>query len=175
MKILQEWSDEKLKGLDAFRKWCLDQQELFPSPTEMSKFQKKFCKTAKKCEFESGFPDERVNDAYASPDVDETLTNFQWGAIDLDAIRDFMYEKVGWEAQKVDDVLIPVMKEMRKRSTGGGQQTLDKYFTEVGSTHGNKRIQNVLESMGSQKGKGKRKEVSQKGNIVKGKKARTQT
>ncbi|KAJ3006248.1 DNA repair protein rad2 [Thoreauomyces humboldtii] len=105
----------------------------------------------------ASFPDPRVWDAYYNPQVDTTVTPFTWGEPDVDALRDFMEEKTKgqWNQQKVDAILIPVMRERARRAKeaeeGRGvatvQTSLDKFFKVDGSNvkaHDSKRVRAIV-------------------------------
>ena len=151
MEIIHEWPGETLEGLSEFRNWCLNEQELVPKSEERTAFQSKFVTSAKKIDFPHLFPDQKVYDCYIHPEVDETQTHFEWGQIDLDLVRDFLDDRIGWDRKKVDFVLLPVIKEIGKRKNEGRvvQRTIDDYFPiENKQQHKNKRIRNVLDNWG---------------------------
>lgn len=95
------------------------------------------------------FPDPRIYESYISPMINPDLTSFEWGVPDLKEIREFLNEKLGWSEEKVDQVLIPVLKEMNRRQTEGTQMTIDKFFPVMQGremTHRSNRIQKVVNS-----------------------------
>ena len=82
--------------------------------------------------------------------MDPSLQPFVFGDPDLDRLRSFMSFKAGWRVDKVDQVLIPVIKEMRKRAQEGTQTRIEHFFSPSGkgSRHSvgmaSKRVQNVV-------------------------------
>lgn len=59
---------------------------------------------------DDNFPSTEVKNAYLYPEVDEDETQFVWGTPDLDMLRDYLLLHVGWNKQKVDEILIPLMR-----------------------------------------------------------------
>ncbi|KAI9504247.1 PIN domain-like protein, partial [Coemansia spiralis] len=58
------------------------------------------------------FPDSRVAHAYFHPQVDRSDANFVWGFPNLDLLRQFLGEKLGWSAEKTDETLVPLARKM---------------------------------------------------------------
>jgi SPX domain protein involved in polyphosphate accumulation len=79
-----------------------------------------------------------------NPTVDKEPTSFRWKPIDLDRLRHFMQTKIGWDKEKVDGFVLPVIKEMN-RVQGLRQTTLDNFITETRTIkHKSARIQRLL-------------------------------
>ncbi len=80
------------------------------------------------------------------PVVDESLLQPKWGLPDLDAIRDFLGVRLGWESSRLDEILVPVLKEMNGRSMI--QTTLDSVFSVANPSKANlfksQRLQRVV-------------------------------
>jgi DNA excision repair protein ERCC-5 len=99
------------------------------------------------------FPDPQVYDGYFHPTVDTNTTPFTFGSPQLDALRKFMAGIAGWSFFKTDQVLIPVIKELHKRSVEGSQTRLDQFFSVVDKTSkkdlgiSSKRVQKVLQDL----------------------------
>ncbi|KAG7193142.1 DNA repair protein rad2 [Scheffersomyces spartinae] len=72
------------------------------------------------------FPDSAISNAYKHPEVDHDDTQFKWGIPDLDQVRSFLMYNVKWSQQKVDDVMVPLIRDMNKRRTM--QTTLEEFF-----------------------------------------------
>jgi DNA excision repair protein ERCC-5 len=66
-------------------------------------------------EMPEDFPNPHVREAYLSPHVDSSTQEFEWGMPDLDGLRRFLYSMLGWDEKKVDDLVIPVIKEINSR------------------------------------------------------------
>lgn len=175
MEILAEFDN----GLEAFRDWWEAVQLKIKTPTDdtpeeqQSDFKKKFRKNARKIFLPANFPDSEVADAYMHPEVDQDPTDFEWGIPDLDSIRSFMDQLVGWDEHRTDQVLVPVIKSMNARVQGMKQKTMGDYFlfsksSSSGETVGesapgsgvgkSSRLKKALEKMGA---KQKRKQSSQ--------------
>ncbi|KAI3963309.1 hypothetical protein MKW98_022731 [Papaver atlanticum] len=74
----------------------------------------------------ASFPSETVISAYVSPQVDKSTEPFSWGKPDLFVLRKLCWEKLGWNNQKADDLLVPVLKEYNKHET---QLRLEAFYT----------------------------------------------
>ncbi|AGO13280.1 AaceriAFR133Cp [[Ashbya] aceris (nom. inval.)] len=74
------------------------------------------------------FPSAAVNDAYLNPQVDHDTTKFVWGLPELDSLRTFLGNTLGWPTEKADEVLIPLIRELNKRRSKGTQSTLVEFF-----------------------------------------------
>ncbi|KAK1267812.1 DNA repair protein UVH3 [Acorus gramineus] len=74
----------------------------------------------------STFPSESVISAYISPQVDESTEPFSWGKPDLHILRKLCWERFGWNNQKVDELLLPVLREYNKHET---QLRLEAFYT----------------------------------------------
>ena len=72
------------------------------------------------------FPSPTVLHAYSNPVVDSSKETFTWTEVpDIDALRRFCLEKMGWERSETDRAILPVVDEMRK---GVRQKRLDGSF-----------------------------------------------
>ncbi|KAG1427105.1 hypothetical protein G6F57_023274 [Rhizopus arrhizus] len=68
-------------------------------------------------------------------------------------------EAFGWPEEKADQVLLPVLQEMNKRTAVGEQSTINSFFSPTtgpvkditGSKHSSKRVQNIVEKWRKQK------------------------
>ena len=49
-----------------------------------------------------------------NPMVEDNLTEFKWSVPNLEGIRSFAYQILGWYEQKVDDLLIPLTKQLHQ-------------------------------------------------------------
>lgn len=118
-------------GLERFRDWWKYAQA---HPSEATKlpakdFKRKFQKAqGKKLFLPPGFPSPAVKDAYLTPRVDRSTEPFQWGVADLNRLRNFLMETIGWSQERVDEVLVPVIRDMNKRATEGTQANITRYF-----------------------------------------------
>ncbi|KAF2814895.1 PIN domain-like protein [Mytilinidion resinicola] len=100
-----------------------------------------------------GFPDPRVAEAYFKPAVDDDPQAFQWGVPDLDALRSFLSSQIGWSAERTDEVLVPVIRDMNRREKEGTQANITRFFEgSVGAGAFAPRVRDGPAGRGSGKG-----------------------
>lgn len=75
------------------------------------------------------FPDSVVFDAYKNPEVDHSKDAFKWGTPDLDQIRSFLMLNVGWSQGRVDEVMVPLIRDLNRKLREGTQSTIGEFFT----------------------------------------------
>ncbi|AEO53913.1 hypothetical protein MYCTH_2295852 [Thermothelomyces thermophilus ATCC 42464] len=130
LEILSEFPGRD--GLAEFRDWWQDVQN-HGRPKEAdadSPFRRKFRKAhATKLFLPVGFPNPAVFDAYLHPEVDSNTEPFQWGVPDLDGLRRFLMETIGWSQERTDEVLVPVIRDMNKRDVEGTQSNITRFFS----------------------------------------------
>ncbi|KAH9903065.1 hypothetical protein C8Q73DRAFT_672835 [Cubamyces lactineus] len=115
MELLNEFPGQD--GLHKFRAWWQKVQSGRDRPEESSTpFRKRFKKKFKELYLPGDWPNPAVRDAYYHPTVDESREPFKWGMPDLDALRSFFNTELGWDQTKVDDLLLPIIRKMNKRS-----------------------------------------------------------
>ncbi|KAL9110526.1 MAG: hypothetical protein Q9227_004884 [Pyrenula ochraceoflavens] len=121
-------------SLEDFAEWwnaahLTDPKEIKSDP-ELSSMRKKFFrKHATKLFLPNNFPSLAVEDAYLHPEVDSDPTGFQWGIPDLDQLRGFLMSTIGWGPERMDEILVPVIKDMSKREREGTQSNLTRFFS----------------------------------------------
>jgi DNA excision repair protein ERCC-5 len=132
------------------------------------------------------FPDPVVAEAYKSPLVDDDEAMFQWGIPDLDGLRDLLRGSLGWGQGEVDNVLLPIIRQMSRESVQGTQTTLDGFFdASVGTRvfqppmrtnlHKSARLRKVVSRLTGQateadtKGDKKKKTTKRKAGVAKNK------
>lgn len=76
----------------------------------------------------SQFPDKVVYEAYMTPEVDSSNEEIKWGIPDLDQIRSFLMYNVGWSQAKVDEVMVPLVRDMNRKLREGTQSTIGEFF-----------------------------------------------
>lgn len=121
----------EFQNLPGFREWWDGVQggSIPKDADKDSQFRRRFRRTqATKLFLPPGFPDPRVKEAYLKPEVDSDPMPFQWGVPDLDALRSFLSSQIGWSAERTDEVLVPVIKDMAKREREGTQSNLTRFF-----------------------------------------------
>ncbi|KAL2136289.1 hypothetical protein VTI74DRAFT_4524 [Chaetomium olivicolor] len=129
LEILSEFPGKD--GLTEFKEWWQDVQNR-GRPKEAdadSPFRRKFRKShATKLFLPVGFPNPAVYEAYLHPEVDSSPEPFQWGVPDLDGLRQFLMNTIGWSQERTDEVLVPVIRDMNKRDVEGTQSNITRYF-----------------------------------------------
>jgi DNA excision repair protein ERCC-5 len=126
LEILSEFQD-----LESFRTWWDGVQSGTIKKEDDAKkpFRKRFRKNqATKLFLPPSFPDPRVAEAYLHPEVDSDPEPFQWGVPDLAALRSFLSSQIGWSAERTDEVLVPVIKDMNRREKEGTQANITRFF-----------------------------------------------
>ncbi|KAL4258482.1 XPG/RAD2 endonuclease family protein [Pleurotus pulmonarius] len=156
MELLKEFPGED--GLHKFKNWWLKVQNGKDKPEDnKSAFRKRFKKKFKKLYLPQDWPNSAVRDAYYHPTVDESDEPFKWGLPDLDGLRMFLLEELGWRQVKVDELLLPIIQKVGKRVQAAAlnkQATLNEYFDlSVGqgtyaprkrTAYASKRLQKVV-------------------------------
>ncbi|RUS22293.1 hypothetical protein BC937DRAFT_89766 [Endogone sp. FLAS-F59071] len=173
LEILNEFG-QGLDGLKNFKEWWEGALNGFIEP-ENSLFKKKFRKAHQNdVTLADDFPNPLIREAYFHPTVDSSETQFQWGFPDLDSLRE--YEKpnahhawwylmvtLAWQQVKVDEVLLPVIKQLNAQKLDGVQKTIDSFFDHTASmetytplkgnrAHKSKRVQNIVNQWKTKKG-----------------------
>ena len=128
LEILTDFND-----LQDFKLWCEKIQLGRTNELEgqmHTPFRRKFRNAALKRVFlPAGFPDARVDAAYLKPEVDSDPAEFQWGVPDLDKLRSFLMATIGWSNERVDEVLVPVIRDMNRREVEGTQANITRFFS----------------------------------------------
>lgn len=63
--------------------------------------------------------------------MDSSTEPFKWGLPDLDALRDFLHQQLGWNQSKSTELLLPIVQRMTKRGTDSNankQSTLNSFM-----------------------------------------------
>ncbi|APA15890.1 hypothetical protein sscle_15g106600 [Sclerotinia sclerotiorum 1980 UF-70] len=130
VEILSEFPSQT--GLQEFKEWWSSVQNPLTTPplaSEPTLFRKKFRRSqATKLFLPPGFPSAAVTEAYLKPDVDSTTDAFQWGVPDLEQLREFLMSTVGWSQERVDEILVPVIRDMNRRELEGTQSNITRFF-----------------------------------------------
>ncbi|XP_075748554.1 rad2 superfamily protein mus201 [Rhipicephalus microplus] len=107
MEVLSEFKGgDAVSLLDEFRTWLEKAKEEKVQPGSKTRSH------LVRLSLEPGFPSSRVAQAYLEPTVDDSRETFSWGTPDLDALRTYPFKKLGWSQEKLDDLLLPVLKRM---------------------------------------------------------------
>lgn len=124
-------------SLSSFREWWEDAQR---KPIEelgnLTSFKRRLIRNfSSKLFLPANFPDYAVCDAYLHPSVDTDTTKFTWGAPDLDTLRKFLNQTAGWDEQKVNETIVPVVQETKRREllrrSAGTQTSLDNFYNRT--------------------------------------------
>ncbi|THV07342.1 PIN domain-like protein [Dendrothele bispora CBS 962.96] len=163
MELLKEFPGDN--GLHKFKDWWQKVQTGKDKEDDnTSAFRKSFKKKFKDLYLPPEWPNPAVRDAYYHPTVDESEEPFKWGLPDLDALREFLREELGWQQSKVDDLLSPIIRKMGKRkqtSTANKQGNLNDFFDVSGGSgtyaprkrqaYASKRLQHVVSEFRKEK------------------------
>ncbi|EGO51432.1 hypothetical protein NEUTE1DRAFT_70166 [Neurospora tetrasperma FGSC 2508] len=133
VEILSEFPPEPtpISSLTTFKEWWTKiQSSPQPDPALLSTpFRRKFRKAqATKLFLPVGFPNPAVFDAYLHPEVDSTPEPFQWGVPDLEGLRQYLMQTIGWSQERTDEVLVPVIRDLNKREREGTQSNITRFF-----------------------------------------------
>ncbi|XP_014342998.1 DNA excision repair protein ERCC-5 [Latimeria chalumnae] len=123
MEILNEFPGPGMEPLHKFVNWWTETQKnkkMRPNPND-TKVKKKLWEL----QLYPGFPNPAVAEAYLKPTVDDSKGAFSWGQPDLEQIREFCGSRFGWSRTKLDEVLLPVMKQLNTQQT---QLRIDSFF-----------------------------------------------
>ncbi|KAF8535256.1 hypothetical protein BDD12DRAFT_983401 [Trichophaea hybrida] len=130
IELLAEFANN---GLTGFKDWWTRVQQGIDAPNESStRFKKRFKRlNVTKIFLPPSFPDPRVEDAYIHPEVDSDPSAFEWGVPDLEGLRTFLMNTLGWSKEKTDEILLPVVKDMNRKMTEGTQVNITNFFGGV--------------------------------------------
>ncbi|CAN8021316.1 unnamed protein product [Ixodes persulcatus] len=137
MEVLSEFSGEDaLQLLQNFRTWLerAKCEKVHPGSRTRSHLVR--------LTVEPGFPSAPVVRAYLEPSVDASKETFSWGTPNLDELRSyplpclsaarsrmalftFGQRKLGWQREKLDDLLLPVLRRMGEKQS---QTRMDQYL-----------------------------------------------
>lgn len=154
VELMSEFDD-----LNSFKQWWSEVQmgQRSKQDDAGSAFKKKFRRNASKLFLPPGFPDPRVDEAYLHPEVDNSPEQFVWGVPDLNALRKFLMDTIGWSSERTDEILVPVIRDMNRRGTEGTQSNITAFFGgAVGAgafaprrrQEGSKRLESALHRIG---------------------------
>lgn len=137
MEILQSFAIEDGKvgvrdGLQRFREWLdgledplADEGESATFLSKVQLFHKKHKSARTRWIAPADFPSNAILDGYMKPAVDGSTGNFTWGKPDIDGLRQFCANSIGWESEETDRVVQPVLKILESGST---QTRIESYF-----------------------------------------------
>ncbi|PPQ99161.1 hypothetical protein CVT24_009350 [Panaeolus cyanescens] len=164
MELLKEFPGRD--GLFRFRDWWLAVQSGKDNDHGQSTFRRRFKKRFKDLYLTSDWPNTAVRDAYYHPTVDSSEEPFKWGLPDLDGLHQFLHQELGWQQDKVDELLLPIIQKMNKRreaAAANQQGVLNEFLDISGSgTHAprqrqayaSKRLQQVISDFRKRQNRG---------------------
>lgn len=119
LKRFKSWFDEHARGVVL-------------SNSSPSKLEKNLLNRIKsgKLFLPDNFPDQIVFQAYTHPEVDRDKSEFKWGVPNLDQIRSFLMYNVGWTQSQVDEVMLPLIRDMNRKRAEGTQSTVGDFFPQ---------------------------------------------
>lgn len=157
MELMSEFPGSN--GLVEFRNWWLRVQKGRDTAVDnLTAFKRKFKKSKKELYVDEAWPNPEVAKAYLHPTVDDSDESFAWGIPDLDAMRDYLKDHLGWGQAKTDELMLPIIRRMTGRAAGSAvnQATISNFFDVSGGTgrfapmankgYQSKRLQNVVKA-----------------------------
>ena len=123
MEVLAEFPGDGLGPLEDFKVWSERVAPEIGMPVGNKTREK-----LRKLKLPPSFPSQAVVSAYLRPSVDESRESFTWAVPNLVAVRDFARERFGWDRDKIDRLLTPVVRALDSRRDSR-QATLETYFT----------------------------------------------
>jgi DNA excision repair protein ERCC-5 len=128
--------DDGLGGLRRFAAWATGvDEELFAlaggggaaaASAAEAEFRRRHRAVRRSWALPPGFPSAEVAAAYARPRVDASRARLGWGRPDLELLRVFCAERLGWPAARADELLLPVAAAFDARQS---QATLDSFLS----------------------------------------------
>ncbi|GLI68761.1 hypothetical protein VaNZ11_013252, partial [Volvox africanus] len=91
----------------------------------------------------ASFPSSSVLEAYLQPRLDPNKTRFSFGRPDIQLLRQFCSDKFGWTSDKVDELLVPVLKEYDNRQAQLRMEQFLSFSTRFAKIR-SKRLQNAV-------------------------------
>ena len=85
----------------------------------------------------TSFPDPHVAHAYIKPEANKSTEAFTWAPPDLDGVRRYCAEMMGWPKETTDQTMRPLMAQLQQADN---QARLDSYYTTY---HDNARFAKV--------------------------------
>src|SRR5690606_19189054 len=105
-------------------------------------FMYKYHKTKSRFQLPDGFPDKKVVDAYLNPVVDSSV-QLDWKKINRDGLVVFVKERMGWNEEKLDKYLKPILEQKND-----SQRLITQFFsTTKCAVINSKRLQNAVNGL----------------------------
>lgn len=127
MEVLAEFGT-----LANFKKWFDRHTKTSAVAEQPSALEKKLLTRIKsgKLFLPDGFPSAVVAAAYTHPEVDHDDSELRWGVPSLDQIRTFLMYNVQWSQARVDEVMVPLIRDMNRKRAEGTQATIGEFFPQ---------------------------------------------
>ncbi|RLV96354.1 DNA repair protein RAD2 [Spathaspora sp. JA1] len=127
MEILAEF-----ESLENFKSWFDENTKTVKHNSDINSLRKSLLTRIKngKLYLPDIFPEEAVSRAYLFPEVDSDKSEFKWGVPNLDQIRSFLMYNVNWSQERVDEVMIPLIRDMNRKKADGTQSTIGEFFSQ---------------------------------------------
>ncbi|CAK9809124.1 DNA excision repair protein ERCC-5 [Anthophora plagiata] len=111
--------DDLLRGLTNFYSW-IETGRVAIGPGKAGLRNK-----LQNLQIQKGFPSQAVVQAYLFPKVDESKETFSWGKPNIVLLSNYAKEKFGWDKDKFNKIMEPVLKRLEEKKT---QSKIDAYF-----------------------------------------------
>ena len=96
-------------------------------------------------EIPENFPNPAVFESYMNPVIETKSLSLSWKDPRLELLTKYLQRKLNWTSQKVEDKIIPVLKEMHSQRANGKQTVIDSFFaSSTSKTHKSKRIAKTI-------------------------------
>ena len=86
----------------------------------------------------SNFPESEIFQAYLDPQVNKDSTRFDFQFPDVDGLRNFCANRLGWPSEDTDKQILPLIARLKDNLDG--QQRLDSYYV---SYHDNAKVASI--------------------------------
>lgn len=131
--VIEDGKDGIRDGLQKFREWldgiddplADDDNESATYLSRVKLFHKKHQSARTRWIAPEDFPSKQIIEAYMRPAVDSSTANFSWGKPDIDGLRQFCADSIGWDAAETDKVVQPVLEILE---SGSKQTRIESYF-----------------------------------------------
>jgi DNA excision repair protein ERCC-5 len=137
MEILQSFAIDDGRegirdGLQRFREWLdglddplADEDEPATFLSKLKLFHKKHQSARTRWIAPADFPSPAIIDGYMKPAVDSSAASFTWGKPDIDGLRLYCANSIGWDDEETDRIVQPVLKIIE---SGSKQTRIESYF-----------------------------------------------
>ncbi|CAL7949447.1 unnamed protein product [Xylocopa violacea] len=156
--------DDLLQGLTNFCSWVETGRVAGPGKTALrNKLQN--------LQIQKGFPSQAVVQAYLFPKVDESKETFSWGKPNTVLLADYTKQKFGWDKNKYNEIMMPVLKRLEEKQIQSKINTYFKLQTVPKSIEVNlsKRVQKALQQLNKPNEEDRTHEESVRQTMKKGK------